>query len=313
MIYPAQHLPQLKGDIFLTDGGLETTLIFQDGFELPHFAAFDLLSSKQGRQALTNYFEHYASVAIHQRKGLVLETPTWRASRDWGKKLGYNRKRLANANRAAVRLLESVRREFQLASSPIVISGCIGPRGDGYVKQDHMNPAEAMYYHEAQVKTFAQSSADLVTAVTMNYPEEAIGITLAAKKHGIPAVISFTTETDGRLPDGQPLRDAIEQVDQATEQGPAYYMINCAHPDHFNQALKRRESWVTRIRGIRANASRLSHAELDEAEELDRGDPSELAELYRQLRDHFPHFNVLGGCCGTDHHHIHEIGIHCTH
>ena len=308
-----KQLPQLEGDIFLTDGGLETTLIFQDGFELPHFAAFDLLSSSKGQRALSDYFRHYAAIASRQGTGLVLETPTWRASPDWGKKLGYDSLGLERANRAAVRLLEGVRREYQGAGTPIVISGCIGPREDGYVKRGHMTPAQAMTYHEAQVHTFAETGADMVSGVTMTYPEEAIGVVLAAQKVAIPVVISFTTETDGRLPNGQSLREAIERVDAATGNGPVYYMINCAHPDHFSQALKRKEQWVSRIHGIRANASRQSHAELDEAEELDPGNPRELAQQYKRLRQRFPQFKVLGGCCGTDHRHIHQIGIQCAH
>ncbi len=95
-------LPQLGDAIFLTDGGIETTLIFQDGFELPHFAAFDLLASERGRRGLRAYYERYAAMARSNRLGLVLESPTWRASIDWAARLGYDRARLADANRQAI-------------------------------------------------------------------------------------------------------------------------------------------------------------------------------------------------------------------
>ena len=153
----------------------------------------------------------------------------------------------------------------------------------------------------------------MISAVTMTYPEEAIGIIQAASQFNIATVISFTTETDGRLPNGITLREAIEAVDNATDNGPSYYMINCAHPDHFSQALDENAPWVQRIHGVRANASRKSHAELDESKELDSGNPKELGKQYQALRQQFPHFNVLGGCCGTDHRHIEHISKCCHH
>jgi S-methylmethionine-dependent homocysteine/selenocysteine methylase len=140
----------------------------------------------------------------------------------------------------------------------------------------------------------------------MTYVDEAIGVTRAAQDAVIPAAISFTVETDGDLPSGQALGEAIEEVDRATDSGPAYYMINCAHPTHFDSVLDGGD-WVGRIRGLRANASTCSHAELDEAEDLDDGDPQDLGARYGELRDRLPALNVVGGCCGTDHRHIGEI------
>lgn len=307
-----EQLPQAGDTLFLTDGGAETTLIFHNGFDLPCFAAYPLLDSKPGRKALRDYYESYLAIAVHAHNGFVLESLTWRANADWGKELGHSEADLDRYNREAIEFLEELRNEFEVQESPIVISGCIGPRGDGYQVDTRMTGEEARHYHQRQVETFADTGADMVTALTMTYPEEAIGITLAAQEAGIPAVISFTTETDGRLPDGTTLKDAIEQVDEATGNGPAYYMINCAHPDHFSQALEAGEGWVKRIRGVRANASRQSHEELDACEELDDGNPKELGAQYKQLRTAFPHFNILGGCCGTDHRHVGEICHHCN-
>jgi homocysteine S-methyltransferase len=306
-------LPDQNGPVFLTDGGIETTLIFHEGFDLPYFAAFDLIRSRLGRDALRRYYETYAALAVNSQTGFILESPTWRASSDWAKKLGYSREQLAEINRETISLLKEIRQEFQLPTSPFIISGCVGPRGDGYVVSETMSATEAATYHREQIETFARCGVDMVSAITMTYPDEAIGITHAASQLNVPVVISFTTETDGRLPNGMTLEDAIHIVDTETGNGPLYYMINCAHPDHFRQALEENAAWVKRIQGVRANASRMSHAELDEAEQLDSGNPEELGQLYRQLREQFPQFNVLGGCCGTDHRHIEHICESCLH
>jgi S-methylmethionine-dependent homocysteine/selenocysteine methylase len=305
-------LPQLEHDVFLTDGGIETTLMFGDGFDLPDFAAFTLLTDPAGRAALERYFEAYVAIAARDDVGIVLETPTWRANADWGARLGYDADALNAVNHDAVDLLVGVRRRHERAAVPIVVSGCVGPRGDGYQVGAQMGSADARAYHAAQVQTFAASEADLVTAITMTYVDEAIGIVDAARNAGMPVVISFTVETDGRLPSGDELGDAIAAVDAATDTHPAYYMVNCAHPTHFAAQLRTGPVWATRLGGVRANASRMSHAELDEAESLDGGNPDELAAEYRELRELVPSLRVLGGCCGTDHHHIDAISRTCA-
>jgi S-methylmethionine-dependent homocysteine/selenocysteine methylase len=301
------HLPQLGGDLFLTDGGIETTLIFLEGLELPYFASFHLLSDEKGTAALRKYFQTYAEMAKRYGIGCVLESGTWRASADWGAKLGYDTAAIAEINRRAIDVLHAVRDQYETEKSKIVISGCIGPRGDGYTPAALMSESEAERYHALQAEAFRDAGADLVTAITMTYAAEAIGITRAAQQAGMPVVISFTVETDGRLPTGQELKDAIDEVDQATGSAPQYYMINCAHPTHFAGQLSGRAPWLERIRGLRANASVKSHAELDEARELDDGNPAELAEQYRELRTRLPRLNVVGGCCGTDHRHVEAI------
>lgn len=306
-------LPQTGGELFVTDGGIETSLIYHDGVELPYFAAFTLLGSSEGREALRRYFRPYADVAHAAGAGLILESATWRASADWGERLGYSPARLADANRDAIALLEELRAEYRSPRTPVVVSGCIGPRGDGYVPDRAMSRSEAQGYHRAQVETFASTTADLVTAMTMNHTEEAIGVAEAARDAEMPVVLSFTLETDGRLPTGESLGDAIQAVDDATGGYPAYYMINCAHPTHFVSALEEEHWWEGRIRGLRANASRMSHAELDRATTLDAGDPQALAEEYAMLRKgRLGQLNVLGGCCGTDHRHVARIVDACA-
>jgi homocysteine S-methyltransferase len=283
----------------ITDGGMETTLIFHEGLDLPDFASFVLLEDEAGREALRTYYRRYIEIARSRGVEIILDTPTWRANRYWGERLGYSPEALADVNRRAVALLEELR------SPEVVVSGCVGPRGDGYEVGAAMSAAEAENYHAPQVETFAGTSADLVSALTLTYADEAIGITRAARAADVPVVISFTVETDARLPSGESLGEAIEQVDAETDGAAAYFMVNCAHPTHFAEALE--GDWLERLRGVRANASKKSHAEVDEAEQLDEGDPAELAAAYVDLRSRLPELNVVGGCCGTDHRHIDAI------
>jgi homocysteine S-methyltransferase len=305
------NLPQLGGGLFLTDSGLETTLIFHDGIELNQFASFELVKTERGRQRLLEYFRQHAQTAVDARMGFVLESATWRSNSDWGTKLGYSQEELDALNRASIDLLVQVRNELETKDSPMPISGNIGPLGDGYAA-GQMTADNAERLHAPQVRAFAATEADLVSAFTMTNVEEAIGVTRAAMKAAMPVVVSFTVETDGRLPTGQTLKEAIEAVDAATGAAPAYYMINCAHPTHFEQALAQDEDWIKRVRGVRANASKRSHTELDEAPDLDDGDPVELGRQYRELRRNFGQFNVLGGCCGTDHRHVEQICFACS-
>ena len=304
-------LPQLSNDIFLTDGGLETTLVFLEGLDLPCFAAFPLVAHAAGREKLERYFRPYLETARERGIGFILDTPTWRANADWAEKLGYSSQALAAVNRQAVALAEEMREIYATERTRVVVNGVVGPRGDGYKADSGMTAAEAERYHAAQIETFRGTEADMVSAITMTYPEEAIGIARAARANDMPVAVSFTVETDGRLPSGHRLRSAIEQVDEETGRTPAYYMINCAHPVHFESALAGREPWLDRIRGIRANASTMSHAELDAATELDSGDPAGLGEHYRSLRRHLSRFSIMGGCCGTDHRHIAAICEAC--
>ena len=304
---PAIGKSPLPGNgYFLTDGGIETTLIFHDGIELPLFAAYVLLRDEAGRNALLAYYRRHLIVAATHRLGFVLESPTWRASRDWGEKLGHRPDEIVRLNGEAIFLMRTLRNKYRNSVGPIVISGCVGPHGDGYDPGKAMTHNEATDYHRHQVTALAGAGADMVTDNTMTNVPEAIGVTRAAGEAGVPCVISFTVETDGRLPTGQGLGDAITEVDAATSSGPAYYMINCAHPDHFEAVLH--GEWTGRIGGVRANASRMSHAELDESEVLDEGDPHEFGDDHARLLELLPNLRVLGGCCGTDHRHVNAVG-----
>jgi len=300
-------LIQLSAPLTVTDGGLETTLVFHHGIDLPDFAAFPLLDTEAGRAALAMYYQPYLDLGRRLGAPVVVDTPTWRANLDWGARLGYDAIRLAAVNRRAVEFVSELATNGPGDPVEHVVDGVIGPRGDGYVVGETMSPSEAAAYHGLQARAFAEAGAAMTTAVTMTYVDEAIGVVRAAGSVGLPVVISFTVETDGVLPSGQPLGDAIAQVDDATDRAPAYYMVNCAHPSHFAEQLTEGADWLARVKAIRANASRCSHAELDEATELDRGDVADLADWYRRLNVILPDLRVVGGCCGTDHEHVAAI------
>lgn len=298
-------LPQLSAPRpFLADGGMETDLIFHHDIDLPAFASFVLLDADDGREALRAYFRPYLALARQHDTGVVLETPTWRANADWGARLGYDADALDRVNREAVAFLRALADESPDVEA--VVSGAVGPRGDGYVVGDRMTAPQAAAYHLPQATTFAEAGADCVSAFTLSYVDEAIGVARAAGAVGLPAVIAFTVETDGRLPSGQTLADAVRQTDEATHEAPAYYMVNCAHPTHFAHVFDG-GGWVGRVRGVRANASACSHAELDEAESLDEGDVGALAADHVRLAERLPRLAVVGGCCGTDVRHVAAI------
>jgi homocysteine S-methyltransferase len=292
-------LPQLSGRPVVTDGGLETDLIYHHGVELPDFAAFPLVDSDQGRQLLLRYYREYVDIAKRAGAGLQLETPTWRASSDWGDRLGYSAADLRRVNRDSVALLQRLRDE---AGVEVIVSGCLGPRGDGYVAGEAVDPAAAAAYHAPQIEALADAGADLITVLTLTGTAEAVGIVRAARAAGLPVAVSFTVETDGRLPDGMPLSAAVAEVD--AEARPDYFMVNCAHPSHLAPGLTAGTDWAARVVGLRANASTRSHEELDAATELDEGDPVELARAQDALRPHLPNLALIGGCCGTDARHV---------
>ena len=297
-------LPQMGGGLFLAYCGMETDLIFNRGVDLPGFASYPLLETEDGRATLAGYFREMISVARSHGLGVILESPTWVANRDRGAAIGYAPERLMELNKQAIEMMCAVRNDD--GDIPTVISANIGPRDDAYAPTEQMTADEAAAYHSEQVQALADTDVDLISGYTVAYPAEAIGMVRAARRFGLPVIVSFTVETDGRLPTGEALGDAIQEVDEATDGYATYYMINCAHPDHFQDILTG-APWMSRLKGVVANASRCSHAELDEAEELDDGNPSELGQQLAQIHLRFPQISILGGCCGTDMRHISAI------
>ncbi len=301
-----QALPQLGKRIFLTDAGLETDLIFNHGAELPAFAAHTLLEHDRGREQLTQYFDSFLRLAHSLDAGFIMDVPTWRAQRHFAQELNVSPESLADTNHQAVEFSANLRREHAANSQPIVLNAVIGPKGDAYVQEEQMTPDEATRYHSEQINWLKDTEADMITALTFTNSAEAIGVVRAANMAAIPVAVSFTVETDGCLPSGQRLDDAIEEVDAATGQTAAYFMINCAHPTHFAASLDS-SSIRNRIRGLRCNASKMSHEELDCCEQLDDGNPIELAADYQKLMSSLPNLCVIGGCCGTDLRHVKAI------
>jgi homocysteine S-methyltransferase len=298
------HFPS-SDQLVMTDAGLETWLLFDRGIDLPEFAAYPLVATVDGRAALTEYYDHFLAIADEAGTAVTLDAPTWRANPDWATALGHGRGELASYIAASVNLVADARDRWA-GDQPFVIGGAVGPRGDGYAF-NATDPAAAAAYHSFQIDCMADTPVDIVTAMTIGSTEEAIGIARAAARVELPVVVSFTVETDGRLPSGTPLGDAVQATDKATDGYPTHYMINCAHPTHFDSLVRTGEPWLARVGGLRANASTLSHAELDEATQLDRGDPGDLARRYADLRSFLPALHVVGGCCGTDHRHVAAI------
>ncbi|HEY7009794.1 MAG TPA: homocysteine S-methyltransferase family protein [Jatrophihabitantaceae bacterium] len=287
---------------FVTDGGLETDLIFHSGVDLPHFAAFPLVDDRGGKELLARYYDGYADIARTAGAGLVLEAATWRANPDWGARLGYSATDLDRVNTAAIEHLAGLRERYAGAIGPVLVSGSVGPRGDGYAADNRLEPEQAAEYHRPQLAAFAVAGADLATAYTLTDVGEAIGIVTAARSAGLPVAISFTVETDGRLPSGSTIADAITTVDAAAP--PDYFLVNCAHPSHIGAGLDGVGPWRDRIHGVRANASVKSHAELDASDVLDEGDVGYLVSTHRELADELPALRIVGGCCGTDARHV---------
>lgn len=295
---------------FLTDGGFETWMFFIEGFEVPEFAAIILMNDDKARQKMRTYFDRFLALAEAAKTGYVLDTNTWRGCIGWSSKLGVSEQEILSLSKDAVEFARDIQTSWASRVAPVLINGVVGPAGDGYSIEQSISAEQAEEMHQPQVDVFAGSNVDMISAITMTNAPEAIGITRTAKKHHLPCVISFTVETDGRLPSGQSLAEAIHETDSATDSAPLYYMINCAHPEHFTEIINQDNSWIGRIGGLRANASRMSHAELDESETLDDGNPDEFGVLHRELADVLPSLRVIGGCCGTDHRHVGEVSQH---
>ena len=297
--------------VYLTDGGIETDLIFNKGQTLPLFSAFVLNDTTQGREVIKQYYRDYLPVARDAGLPFLLTTDTWRASSNWADQLGYDPSALRRNNETAVELCGEMQDEFAAQSVVTRISGVLGPRLDAWVHDGAITVEEALSYHAPQIDTFAKAGVDEIAAITLTNTPEAIGIARAAKNAGLPVVLSFTVETDGTLPGGESLASAVERVDHETGGVPAFYMVSCAHPDHFAKVLMGDAVLAKRIGGLRANASTKSHVELDQSPDIDIGDIDGFGKAHRPLIAALPNLTVIGGCCGTDHRHIASLCRHC--
>ncbi len=288
-----------EGDkTYLVYAGTGTDLIFNHGLELPGFASFPLLEQPDTRAILASQMQALVDLASEMNVGCILDAPTWMANADRAAPLGYDAERLVEVNKDAVGLMEDVRRAA--AREDVLVSACIGPRFDPYADIPPISVEDARQYHAAQMRSLKGTTVDLVTAYTFNRPREAAGCILAARDANLPIIMSLVVETDGCLSDGTKLVDAIDEIDGVTASTAMFFMVNCAHPTHFSGVFGNHP----RLRGMVANASSCSHAELDEADELDDGDPVELGSQIAEIARQNPSVQVIGGCCGTDMRHL---------
>lgn len=300
-------IPATGGRTFLTEGGIETHMQYKKGYELKHFCLFDLMNNSQAIADLRAYHVRIIEVALKHKVGAVLDGVHYRSSRDWGELLGYSPAGLADIVVQGIEFYRDLAREFETDDSPMPVSGVVGPRGDAYAVGRTMTVHEAEDYHAEQIATMKKAGADFITALTFSQVDEAIGLVRAAQGLDIPVVVSFTLGSDGKLKTGPGIGNAIQAIDTATDDGPAYYMINCTHPVDFAPAFDDPGDWTQRLAGIRPNASSLDHGMLCQLGHLEEGDPDELAQQMAEMANRFPHLSVWGGCCGTDYHHIDKI------
>ena len=294
-------LPHETDQRFLVFAATGTDLIFNRDVEVPGFATFALVEDPKAQPVLVQQMRDLMEVAAENDLGCIIDTLTWMANRDRAAPLGFDDDRLAALNRKAVALMCELREEA--TRDDVLVALCIGPSRDAYAKLAPMSVEDARAYHAIQIGSVADKGIDLVHAYTFNQVEEAAGAVLAAKDCGVPIVVAFVVETDGCLADGTGLEAAIDNVDALTDGAAAYFMVNCAHPDHFSHVL----TGHPRLKGLAVNASRCSHAELDEAAELDDGDPEELGAEVAQLVRQYPSLSIVGGCCGSDMRHMRKM------
>lgn len=290
----------------MSEGGTETEIMYKYGFDFPEFAVFELLKNPKATTKLKRMYEEYFSVVSEQKMLALVGGLDYRASPDWGAKLGYSASGLADINHQCIEFLRDAAAPFLNEIDEILIQGLVGPRGDAYEKGKNISVDEAQDYHSVQLSTLKKANVDLVTAITFNSVPESIGIARAAKTINIPLCISLSLDSSSKLNSGPSLSEAIETIDKETENSVDFYMVNCVHPTEYEPAILY-ESWMERIRGVRPNASAMDKISLCKLGHLEDGDPIELGRQVGDLMKRFPHMDIIGGCCGTWNTHLREI------
>lgn len=297
---------QRDGKLYLTEGGIETEMMYKWGFDLPHFAMFPLLDNPEAMAAMRGMYRRYLDVAAKHGMCALMGGLDYRASPDWGALLGYSPESLAQANHRSIAFLRELAREYATDIPEILVQGFIGPRGDAYQLNRTITETEAEDYHSVQLATLKEADVDLAWAFTLNNVAEAIGIARAAARIEVPLAISFTLDDNSKLKSGPSLAEAIESVDAATGGSAVFFSINCSHPFEFEPGLESGD-WIGRVRGLRPNASRMEKVALCKLGHLEEGDPVELGQLMGDLARRYPHMDIWGGCCGTGDVHLDEI------
>jgi S-methylmethionine-dependent homocysteine/selenocysteine methylase len=265
---------------FLAGATLESVLVKDYNIDLTHNAAFELLYTHEGRMLMKQYHELYLQLAERYQLTYILETPTWRANRDWIYRLGYDYKDAAAVNQLAVQFI----RETQLGKNcDVIISGSVGPRHDDFDSTYAMTSDESELYHSEQIRAFALQDVDIITARAFNDSNEAIGVVKACSALGIPVVISFKINHDGNLASGESLGKAISRVDQETRLYPTYYTLYCDNLETVERLIRRERLihrsgyWNARLHGIQITA---------------KTSASDLTTV----KEHFPNLKIVGGC-----------------
>ena len=292
----AEFPSQRDGVLYLTEGGQETEILYRHGHELPEFAMYPLLDNAQAMSDLESMYRAILDVAAEHGFAALISGLDYRASPDWGEKLGYSRTGLADAVEQSIAFLRDVSRPYQGQIDQILISGMLGPRGDAYSLNRTITANEAEEYHSFQLEILKRAGVDIAGAVTFNNIPEAIGVARAAARIGVPLAISFTLDSSNRLQSGPTLKEAVEAVDAETgDARPDFYGINCSHPLEFEPALEPGD-WIFRLRSLRPNASARDKMELCAIGHLEEGDPADLGERMGTLARKYPHIDIFGGC-----------------
>ena len=296
--------PRLKGKFYLTEGGTETEVLYKHGFDLPEFAMFPLLDDPEATAVIRQMYRRYFAVAEEHGAGLLLIGHDYRASPDWGAKLGYSPEGLAEMQRKAMAFLDDLRRDYAGRVGDVYIAGCLGPRGDAYGTGGAITEDEAEAYHSVQLRTLKETPADMAIALTFNNIPEAIGAVRAAQALDMPIGVSLTLTAEGRLRSGPTLREAVETIDAGTDGAATWFGTNCEHPLEWADALADAGPWLERMRYFRPNAARMEKLALCTLGHLEDGDPEELGSQMGALAAALPRADILGGCCGTDERHL---------
>ncbi len=296
-----------SGEYFLTEGGTETEIMYRHGFELPEFAMFPLLDTPKAVRALRSIFRAHLDVAAEFGLSFLLTGLDYRASPDWGAKLGYSPQALSDANMQSIEFLREISEGYEGQIPRLLIGGCLGPRGDAYGLNQNITAESAEDYHAVQLETLKKSGVDFAVAATFNNVPEAVGVSRAAARIGVPLFVSLTLDSTHRLKSGPSLGDAITEIDAlAGEAAPEFYLLNCSHPLEYEPALDDGK-WIKRLRGVRPNASKMEKIALCKLGHIEDGNPVELGEQIGDLSYRYTHMDIFGGCCGTGDSHLREI------
>ncbi|PTU32273.1 homocysteine S-methyltransferase family protein [Stenotrophobium rhamnosiphilum] len=298
---------QKAGVLYMTEGGQETEIMFKFGHDLPQFAMYSLLDKPQALAELKAMYCRYLDASAKHGFVALMGGLDYRASPDWGSLLGYSREALAETQHRCIDFLRDVAKPYVDQLPGISYVGIVGPRGDAYSLNQTITAESAEDYHSVQLETLSKAGVDLVSAMTFNNIPEAVGLSRAAARVGLPLALSFTLDSTCCLKSGPSLKEAIEAVDtQAGDAKPTFYGINCSHPFEFEPAIEP-GAWFQRVRSLRPNAAKMDKISLCQLGHLEEGDPKELGELMGDIAKRYPHIDIWGGCCGTWETHLDEI------